>query len=277
MYELKSSVLECLRRQDLLQAALLLGQIQDSNFRPGPYVEKVLELSSKAWERCQRFKDDSIFKAEHINFTLFHEMGIEGYCERHKKIIDDPTQYYLHEILDKKRGSSLSMAILYMILAEQVGVPCECLAFPSQYFIRVKDLATDFYIDPFDHGKFLSMEEFQRKFRAAMQRNRLLSTNLFEKTTHYQLVARLAQQLKHVYILKGDALHALRAVDVLTALFPKSPELTRDRGILYCEMEYFSKAMEDLRFYLQQRPHADDIHEIKKLTTMLRGYRETMN
>ena len=138
-------------------------------------------------------------------------------------------------------------------------------------------MAGDFYVDPFEKGRFLNEEEFQRKFRTAMNRNRMLSTNLFEKVSAQQLVTRLVQQLKHVYILKSNAIEALRAVEMLTAIYPESPELTRDRGILYCEMEYFSKAMADLRFYLKKRPDADDVAEIKKLTKMLQGYREVMN
>jgi hypothetical protein len=42
-------------------------------------------------------------------------------------------------------------------------------------------------------------------------------------------------------------------------------------------MEYFSKAMDDLKSYLEQRPQAEDVHEIKKLTQMLKGYREIVN
>ena len=110
-----------------------------------------------------------------------------------------------------------------------------------------------------------------------MNRNRILSTNLFERISTQQIVARLIQQLKHIYILKGNAVEALRAVEMLTCIFPESPELTRDRGILYCEMEYFTKAMSDLKSYLKARPTADDVNEIKKLTTMLKGYREIVN
>jgi regulator of sirC expression with transglutaminase-like and TPR domain len=179
--------------------------------------------------------------------------------------------------LDRKHASPLSACIFYLIMAEQVGLECECVALPSYYLLKVRDVASEFYIDPFDGGRFLTSEEFQRKFRAAMSRSRVMQANLFEKIGVHQLVGRLAQQLKHIYILKGSALQALRAVELLTGLYPQSPELNRDRGILYCEMEYFSKAMEDLKLYLQQRPNAEDVSEIKKLTSMLRGYREIMN
>jgi len=277
MQVIKMELLELLRRDDLLRSSLMVGKIQDAGFSAEPYVDIILELAAKAWNRCTRMRRDSTLRAEAINYTLFADYGLEPKTDKSKQVIDDPHRYYLHSVLTRKVGSPLAYATLYSILAEQVGLSHEVIALPSYYLIKVKDSAQDFYIDPYDGGRFLTEEEFQKKFRSAMQRNRMLSTSLFEKIGNSQLVARLAQQLKHVYILKGNALEALRSVEMLTVIFPESPELTRDRGILYCEMEYFSKAMDDLRFYLEKRPKAEDVSEIKKLTTMLKGYREIMN
>jgi regulator of sirC expression with transglutaminase-like and TPR domain len=212
-----------------------------------------------------------------MNYVLFEYFGLPGKTDRYKQVIDDDSQYFLHNLLDKKIGGPLSYAVLYYILAQQVGLECEVLAFPSHYYIKVKDSQMEFYVNPFERGKITNSAEFQRKFQSALQRNRLLHANLYEKVNPKQLIARLVQQLKHVYVLKSIPLKALRAVEVLTAMFPDSPELARDRGILYCEMEYFSKAAKDLRFYLRRRPKADDVREIRKLASMLKGYRETMN
>ncbi len=277
MESIKTELLELLRRNDLLRAALMVGKVQDPNFCPEKYVDKVLELSSRVWNRSMRSKKDPILRAQSINYVLFQSFGLQGKKEGKKQVIDDPKRYCLHEVLDRKVGCPLSLALLYALVAEQVGLSIEIVALPSYYFLKVQDIATEFYIDPYEEGRFLTPEEYQKKFRSALQRGRILSTNLYEKVSGYQMVARLLQQLKHIYILKGSALEALRTVELLTGMFPQSPELTRDRGILYCEMEYFSKAMDDLRFYLKQRPNADDVGEIKKLTSMLKGYREVVN
>lgn len=267
-----------MRRQDWLRALLAIGKIQDPSFKGDKYVEELLELSAKAWHRCSQHKKDVIYKAQCINQILFKDFKVEGKTERYKQVIDDPARYYLHKVMDSKQGCPLSVTALYSVIADQIGLDCEVYALPNYYLLKVEDPAAGtFYIDAFDHGKFLKPEEFHRKFRVSLERNRMMSTNLFENISGNHLVARVVQQLKHVYILKGDALAALRAVEVLSALYPQSPEITRDRGILYCEMEYFSKAIEDLKFYVEQRPHAEDVGEIKKLTNMLRGYREIMN
>lgn len=277
MTEIKSELLVLLRRHDLLRAALFAGHVQNPEFNDAPFVELVMEMAARIWHLSARSQYDPIKKAEAINRILYKEYGFEGKSEQHKQIIDDPDRYYVHRVLEKKIASPLTLTLLYSIMAEQVGLDYEILALPSYYLIRIKGIKEEFYIDPFDGGKFLGQEDFQKKFRLAMNRNRILSTNIFERINGSQLIARLIQQLKHIYILKGNAIEALRAVELLTCIFPQSPELTRDRGILYCEMEYFSRAMIDLKDYLKSRPTADDVNEIKKLTTMLKGYREILN
>jgi regulator of sirC expression with transglutaminase-like and TPR domain len=277
MQAIKTELLELLRRDDLMRASLMVGRVQDTTFCEEMYVDRLMELAARVWHKSVSAKHDPVFKAENINYILFKDFGLQGKSDKYKQIIDDPNRYYLHKVLEKKIGSPLAYTIIYSIFAEQMGLDFEILALPSYYLLKVKDEGTEFYIDPFDSGKFLSHEEFHKKFRSAMQKNRMISANLFEKVTYTQLVARLVQQLKHIYILKGKAVEALRSVELLTGIFPQSPELTRDRGILYCEMEYFSRAMDDLKFYLKKRPQAEDVVEIKKLTTMLKGYREIMN
>ena len=266
-----------MRRHDLMRAALFAGHVQHPTFQDSSYVDKILEMAAKVWHRAARSKYDSLKKAEAINYVLFKFYEFHGKSEKYKQVIDDPERYYLHRVLENKIGSPLTLTLIYAIMAEQVGIDYEILALPSYYLIRVKGISEEVYIDPFDQGKFLGQEDFQKKFRSAMNRNRILSTNLFERIGPQQLVARLLQQLKHIYILKGNAVEALRAVEMLTVIFPESPELTRDRGVLYCEMEYFTQAMKDLKTYLKARPTADDVNEIKKLTSMLKGYREIVN
>ncbi len=278
MENLKKELLACLRHEDLLQATLLLGKVQDPNFCPAPYMRSIVELAAQVrGDKKGTLPNDPVALIKKINQVLFTELKLEGKTERYKQLIDDEGQYFLHALLDSKKGAPITYAALYAVLINELGFTCEVLAFPSHYYIRVQDTTGEFYVNPFEGGKLTTSYEFQKKFKASMQRNRLLSAKLFEVLTPQGLVARLAQQLKHVYILKNSALQALRAVEILTSIYPDSPELARDRGVLYCEMEYFSKARDDLRFYLSRRPKADDAKEIKRLTFMLRGYCETMN
>ncbi len=273
----KDELVLFLNRNDLMRATLVLGRIEDPSFKMEAAVDSILALAARVWHLTGGCHDDSILMAQTINRVLYDELELQSTNEKSKRVIDDPGRYFLHQVLKKKLGSSLTLAVLYSILCEQVGIPHECIALPGNYLIRVLDDVGDFYVDPFDRGKMMNAAEFQRKFRSTLQRHRMIQANLFEKVGMVQLLSRLIYQLKQVYILKGKALEALQTVELLTLLHPESPELNRDRGILYCEMEYFSKAMDDLKLYLKQRPNAEDVADIKKLTSMLKGYREIMN
>jgi regulator of sirC expression with transglutaminase-like and TPR domain len=277
MHSIKNEFLSYLEKNDFLKAALVLGKVQDIQLKKEKYVEQILALASRVWQKSTACRNDLSQMIEIINQVLFKEFELVGRNERYKQIIDDPKRYLLHSVLTYRTGCPLTITILYRLVCEQLGLETDCIALPSYYILRIRNNEESFYVDPFDSGVFLSEDEVQRKVRSSIQKSRMAQNSLYEELSFSQLLGRLVHQLKHIFILKGGALEALRAVEILTALFPDSPELTRDRGILYCEIEYFSKAIDDLKKYLKQRPNADDVSEIKKLATMIKGYREIMN
>lgn len=277
MDDVKNELARYLNRGDLMRSVLVLGKVADPTFNDSLCVEKILELASKVWQRSAKNRHDVIFQLQNVNTVLFKEFELKAKDERYKHVIDDPTRLYLNRVLKTKVGNPLTVAALYAIICDQVGIEYECIALHNSYYLKVQDVAGEFFVDPFDSGRILAEGEFQKKLRSSLQKGRMAQTSLYEKLDVRQMVSRVANQLKHIYILKSAAFEALRAVEVLTVLYPQSAELTRDRGILYCEMEYFSKAIEDLRTYLQRRPNADDVKEIRKLTSMLKGYHEIVN
>lgn len=276
MEDIKTELLRVLAEGRFFQAALRIGAIRDSAFCSTPYelcIDKLIRII-----RVGRRPKTATAWISRINRALFGRFGMDADKGRPRLVIDEPDRLFLDRIIDNRSGGPLPLTLFYWHLADSVGLQCECLSLSSYYLLKViNENGKEFYIDPFEGGKILLPQDFHRKFRSAFLRHPTTATNLFERISRTQLVARLIQQLKQVYVLKGNALFALRAVELLTALFPESPEFARDRGILYCEMEYFSKAADDLKYYLNNRPKADDLVEIKQLSRMLRGYREIVN
>lgn len=275
MDNIKSELLQLLKNGQFFKAALRVSAIRDNAFLSEPYEARI-ELVQRLISEGRRPRSVLAW-IQRINRALFGDFGMAGGSARPRLIIDDPERYFLDRVIDNRSGSPLALTVIYWYLADSVGLACECLSLPSYYLLKLSDHRKEVYVDPFEGGRILTSEEFQKKFRSALLRHPAIVTNLFERITPTQLVVRLIQQLKQIYVLKGNPLFALRAVELLTALFPDSPEFARDRGILYCEIEYFSKAVTDLKYYLDHRPRADDMVEIKQLNRMLRGYREIVN
>jgi regulator of sirC expression with transglutaminase-like and TPR domain len=59
-------------------------------------------------------------------------------------------------------------------------------------------------------------------------------------------------------------------VERILLLFPDAPMELRDRGLLYYQMGYKSKASQDLEIYLAMLPNAEDASVIRQLLEQLR-------
>ena len=277
MPHLKAELMKHIQCGDLMRGSLCLAQIEDPSYDMTSALDQLMAISSRAWTLSHGHRGNPASLAQTVSSVLFSEHEFQSSPDRSKRLIDDPQRYLLHHVLDKKLASPLAAAILYSIVATQVGLSHEVVSLPWHYFIRVQTAGNEFFIDAFDRGRAMNSAEFQRRFRSALQKHRMMQANIFERVSIETLISRTVGQLKHVYILKGKAIEALQTVELLTAIHPDTPEYMRDRGVLYCEMEYFTQAVADLRFYIKKRPFAEDVGDIKKLASMLKGYREIVN
>ena len=201
MKSIKRELCTLLRRKDILRAALCVGKIEDPSLKVGEYTERVLGLASGVWHKIGKYKEDYVLQIEFLNRALFDEFGLMGRGERAKNVIDDPGRFYLHHVLEKKLGSPLSLSILYCALCQQLGIPYECIALPSGYFVRILDPVSDFFVEPYDSGKILSQDSFQKKFKLVAQSHRILSTSLYERVGVGSLVGFLTSVVTKGFVM----------------------------------------------------------------------------
>ena len=274
---LKGTFRKSIASKNLSRMWLLLGRIEVPNLSLQFYQKKILEIIFEVNSIDQKKLKDPIKAIYFLNDLLFKKHHFVGRSEHFKNKIDEPRRFFLHYLLDTKEGNPLTMAVLYYLMAERIGLTCELIGVPNYYFIKVRDVTGSIYIDPFEYGMILNEDGFAKRFQQIMKKNMILTSHLYEKLTFVQIITRLIQQLKQSYLLIGNTICALYSIEVLSMLFPKSPEISRDRGILYFEVEYFSHAIKDLKYYLKHRPNAEDASQIRQLTSMLRGYSEVVN
>jgi regulator of sirC expression with transglutaminase-like and TPR domain len=104
---------------DLATAALIVSEQWSGMVHGRRYLSR---LDDMAYEIRDRLKDKGLepnYKAVAvINEYLFDELGFESV-----KDANDPNELFLHCVMDRKRGYCLSLSILYLSLAERVGLP----------------------------------------------------------------------------------------------------------------------------------------------------------
>src|SRR4051794_3675704 len=103
MENLKKELLASLRHEDLLQATLLLGKVQDPAFCPAPYIRTILGLVTEIRGEKKNPAKDPMALIKKTNEVLFTNFKLEGKTERYKQLIDDESQYFIHSLLDSKK------------------------------------------------------------------------------------------------------------------------------------------------------------------------------
>lgn len=94
-------------------------------------------------------------KCRVLNRVLFHEYGLHGNADNYT----DPLNSYLDQVLARRKGIPVSLSIIYLLVAERIGLQLEAVALPGHFMVGCYEERVPFFIDPFNAGVFLSAGE----------------------------------------------------------------------------------------------------------------------
>lgn len=255
---------------NLLEAAASVAQ---DDF-PALDVQAVLaEVDTLARRLHQRLPSDA--SASHKLRALvlyFHqELGFAGnvndYYERGNS--------YLHQVLASRRGIPISLALIFLELAGQLGLRAHGVAFPGHFLVKLRIGPNEVVLDPFT-GHSLSrarLDEFLHSYRqsAGLPDDAELPVELFlQAATPRQILARLLRNLKEIHRAAEDWPRLLAVQQRLVLLLPQEAAERRDRGLVLEALGHASAAADDLAYYLQREGGAPDAAGLTVLLERLR-------
>jgi regulator of sirC expression with transglutaminase-like and TPR domain len=86
-----------------------------------------------------------------------------------------------------------------------------------------------------------------------------------------QILARVLRNLRAAHLARRDWPAAVDAIELLLVLEPTDPEHGRDRGLLLGRMGRFGEAVAALRRYLDERPDAHDVPDVRQVLGIFAG------
>ena len=93
-----------------------------------------------------------------LNQFFFRDLSFSGnindYC--------DPDNSYLHVVLRTRRGNQIALAVLWIELAQGLGLHARGVCFPGHFMVKVNLPKGQVVIDPFT-GQSLSREELEER------------------------------------------------------------------------------------------------------------------
>jgi regulator of sirC expression with transglutaminase-like and TPR domain len=244
---------------DLARAALAIAQDEYPSLRPEPYLARLDELAARA-RSFAGSESDACRLIAAINYVLFNQEGFRG----NRGDYYDPRNSFLNDVIERKKGIPITLSVLYIEVARRAGLELRGVGFPGHFLVKYEQGDEEIVIDPFDKGEVRMLEDLQTLLDGLYAGKVAFRPEFLAPVTHRQIIHRMLNNLKGIYLSEENLLKALSAAERLVMLDPSSAPEIRDRGMLYLKLECFQQAIGDLETYLRLAPDASDADDIRE-------------
>jgi regulator of sirC expression with transglutaminase-like and TPR domain len=154
-------------------------------------------------------------RVEAVVRLLFVEYGFCG----NRQDYYDPRNSYLNEVLDRKTGIPITLALVLTEICDRTGVEARGVSFPSHFLVRAPSVSGPRFIDPFE-GKLLSTEDLRALYQRTTGDEGEPDPRLLEPATKRQILVRMLNNLRGVYAARQDRRRLRDVLERLEVLLP---------------------------------------------------------
>jgi regulator of sirC expression with transglutaminase-like and TPR domain len=257
-------------RVDLGQAALLIAQEDYPDLEVRPYLARLDELARRAAPATQGLAPEEATAA--LVRWLFDVEGFRGNEDDYY----DPRNSYLNEVLDRRLGIPITLAVVAMEVARRLGLPLTGVGLPGHFVLRYTNKG-EVLFDPFRGGKQLTLEDCRALVSRASGEVFPLRREHLRSATKLEILLRILRNLKNASMRAEDLPRALAAVERIMILNPGDHAELRERGMILAKLGLATKALVDLETYLRLDPDAIDTDEVWEHVRAIRAARSLLN
>jgi len=234
----------------LLEAAVSLGQDE----YPELGVQQVLSDVDQLLARLlRRLPADAgpLQKLRTLNQFVYRDLNFAGNFNHYS----DPDNSYVHVVLRTRLAIPISLAVIWLELAQGVGLKARGVSFPGHFMVKVNLSEGQVVIDPLN-GQSLSREELAERLEpyrslASLVGEQELPLGLYlQAAPPREMIARMLRNLKEIHATQEDWTRLISVQDRLVILLPQAWSEYRDRGLAHAEAGHAGRALEDLETYL---------------------------
>lgn len=185
---------------ELETGALLLSRTVNAGLDVGACCAQLEALAARCRELIAE-PASAREKCRVLNRVLFHEYGLRGNADHYT----DPLNSYLDQVLLRRKGIPISLSIIYLIVAERVGLNLEAVGLPGHFLVGCYEDQAPFFVDPFNAGVFLTGGE-----ALVMLRQSSINPSIVDlaPTSIREVLCRCCRNLVNHYTAANDPAHA---------------------------------------------------------------------
>ena len=250
----------------LLEAAVSIGHIQ----APEMDVQGVLsEVDGWLVRLRRRVASDAapLARLMALNQFFYKDLGFGGNLNDFYATGNS----YIHSLVETRRGIPISMAVVWLELAQGIGLTATGVSFPGHFLIKISLPMGQAVIDPLSGQSFSGekLSEMLEPYRLTQDFEVPLGLYL-QAAPARDVLARMLRNLKEIFKSQKQWTHWLEVQERLIVLMPEAWTEYRDRGLAHAALGNHSQALADLEHYLAHVQDVVDVDAIARQVDMLR-------
>lgn len=248
----------------LLEAAASIAQDEE----PQLDIQEVLATCDALLVRLKRrikAEADPMRKLSVLNQFFYTDLGFSGNANNFYA----PENSYVNEVLQTRRGIPISIAVIWLELAQALGLQAEGISFPGHFLVKVTLPEGLVVLDPLT-GDSLGLDNLAERlapFRQHLGDSSDMEAPLglyLQPASPRDILTRMLRNLKEIFNSQEDWQRLIKVQDRLLVLHPDALAEKRDRGLALIEMGQIKAARDDLLQYVLAQPDASDVPEIQR-------------
>lgn len=244
---------------DLLKVCLLIAHLDDREIDVDGYQKQFVRMVNEVKKRFKKGISEAD-KLKQLGAYLFKEQGFHGsrfdYYHR--------ANSYMNRVIDDREGLPITLSVLYMEFARQLGMNVEGVGLPGHFIVRFQPNKGEAQlVDVFNGGKYLSRDDVKKLVWTRAQT--LLKDEHLEKSSRRAILTRVLRNLIGVAQNEGAK---ERLLGYLEAYMVLEPEAVAERGLRAMtrfETGRRQAAIRDLDWFIEKEPAGLDLNKIQQL------------
>ena len=243
-----------------MRAGLLLArECAYPDLRPSDYLAQLDGLAAQAQPQVTG-QATAEAQGAALGHFLFETAGFRG----NRDDYTDPRNSYLNQVLDRRLGLPISLSVIYLHLAERLGVPAFGIGLPGHFIVSVLGADGPSYLDPFNAGRPLAAADCSALAQGVLGREAGFDPDWLRPMPQRDIVARMLNNLRGFYVSVDDWAKAIAIVERLSALQPGVTAHVRDLGVLHYRAGAMRRASRLFDEYLARTPGAPDAETVRQ-------------
>lgn len=262
---------DLLKREDsdapLDLAALELSQIEFPHLDAQPFLD-ILDSYATEIDGRMRMEYDSIERLQVLHEFVFREEGFTG----NESDYYNPRNSCLNEVIVSRQGIPISLAVLYLSIADRLEMPMSGVGLPGHFVVRYDEDDYHTFVDVYNGGKLMDEEQCFALAREMTGMDLTPTPAILYPVTNRQIMIRMLHNLRSIYLRAKSYVKAGTVLDLLVEAVPADADCYILRGAVNVELRKYQAAKADFEQYLALSPEARDRQRVEDQIAALDRY-----